>query len=479
MSGGALSLVKLLASSALVLALLAAPAAAQPPELWLTPPVDGPVFVPFDPPARRWSRGHRGIDFSVPAGTAVRAAADGRVVFVGAVAGMLAVTIDHGRFDTTYSALADVDVAEGEVVARGRWIGTAGAAHPGGAPGLHLGVKDGDDYVDPAAFLGPLDTSGAIYLVPVVDRLEGVPEVLRPYPSNVAYDASCDANVDVTAASAPPNDNVVVVIDGLGSSSNGPRDSALHGHAVRLLGYPPGRVYAFSYAGTAGERFHRPYEATDTFGDLGRAAERLRDLLRRVAARHPGVDVDLLAHSQGGLVARTFLQRLARSWSPTLPRVDHLVTLATPHLGAPAADVPRRLEGSLPGRLVNDALGFAARATGWFPDPGAQAVAQLSPSSRFQQLAAREDVSFGTRVLSLAVPDDFVVPAHRARFAHGENLTLPPAGGFAHSTIVSSERAASVAYDFLRDAATACPGEWDSWGPRLGRLIEFVEDRLP
>ncbi|MDQ3981408.1 MAG: hypothetical protein M3271_01860, partial [Actinomycetota bacterium] len=68
------------------------------------------------------------------------------------------------------------------------------------------------------------------------------------------------------------------------------------------------------------------------------------------------------------------------------------------------------------------------------------------------------------------------VPAHRARLAHEESLTLPPAGGSAHSRIVESDRAASVAYDFLRDAAPSCPGGWDTWGPRAGRVIEWVED---
>lgn len=463
----------------LALSSVAAPAVAQSPELWLTPPVDGVVVAPFDPPVRRWSRGHRGVDFSVPAGTAVRAAADGRVVFAGSVAGMLAVTIDHGRFHTTYSALSAVHVAAGDVVARGRWIGVSGTAHPGGPPGIHLGVKSGDAYLDPAAFLGPLDASSAIYLVPVVDGLDGVPEMLRPYPRSVAYEPACAPGGDVAPASTPPNDNVVVVVGGLGSRSDGRGDTALYRLAVDLLGYPRERAYTFSYAGTSGDRLHRPYDARDTFGDLNGAAARLRELLRAVATRHPGADVDLIAHSQGGLVARAFLQGLARSWSPDLPRVDHLVTLATPHTGAPAADVPRRLDASFAGRLLNGAVGLAARATGLFPDPGARAVAQLSPSSRFQELAARSDVAYGTRVLSLAVPDDFVVPAHRARSPHAENLTLPPAGGFAHSAIVSSERAAAAAYDFLREAAPECPGEWDSWGPRIGRIVELIEDRLP
>jgi hypothetical protein len=136
------------------------------------------------------------------------------------------------------------------------------------------------------------------------------------------------------------------------------------------------------------------------------------------------------------------------------------------------------MDDSLAGNVINDALSALARGTKLFPDPRAEAVAQLSPSSGLHGLLAREDVAFGTRVLSLAVPDDVAVPAHRARLEHERNLTLPPAGGFAHSRIVESERAASVAHDFLRDAAPSCPGGWDRWGPRLGRVIEWVEDRI-
>ena len=463
------------------LLLLGPPAAAAPePELWLTPPVDGAVVARFDAPVRRWGSGHRGIDYAVAPGTAVRAAAAGTVTFAGPVAGTLAITIDHGPFQTTYSSLSSVDVSEGQAVDRGHWIGTAGEAHPGSGTGLHLGVKDGDAYLDPALFFGPVDASAAIHLAPVVDRgIEDIPDSFHPFPLWPGdHERDCIEHDEVVAATGPPNDNVAVAISGLASSSSGPADTALYAHAVDLLRYPAERVYTFSYAGMEGPRLHAPYAASDTYNDLRVAATKLHALLRAIAERHPGADVDLLAHSQGGLVARSFLQQLETSWAPGLPHVDHLVTLATPHTGAPAADIAERMDDSFAGNAINDVVSALSRETGLFPDPRAQAVEQLSPSSELHGLLAHEDVAFGTRVLSLAVPDDVAVPAHRARLEHERNLTLPPAGGFAHSRIVESERAASVAHDFLRDAAPSCPGGWDDWGPRLGRLIELVEDGI-
>lgn len=471
---------RLLAFLVCPLVLCPAASAASEPELWLTPPVDGAIVARFEAPVRKWGSGHRGIDYVVAPGTAVRAAAAGTIAFAGSVAGTLAITIDHGPFQTTYSSLSSVDVTEGQVVDRGHWIGAAGEAHAGTGGGLHLGVKDGDAYLDPALFFGPVDASAAIHLAPVVDRrVEDIPDPFHPFalwPGD--HQRDCVEHETVDAATAPPNDNVVVTISGLGSRSGGPTGTELYRHAVDLLRYPAENVYVFSYAGMDGARLHEPYGPSATYGDLGVAATKLHALLRALGERHPGADVDLLAHSQGGLVARVFLERLRTSWVPGLPHVDHLVTLATPHTGAPAADVVARMDDSFTGNAINDVLSVVSRETQLFPDPRAEAVAQLSPSSDIHALLAREDVAFGTRVLALAVPDDFAVPAQRARLEHEQSLTLPPAGGFAHSRIVESERAASVAHDFLRDAAPSCPGGWDDWGPRVGRVIELVEDGI-
>jgi triacylglycerol esterase/lipase EstA (alpha/beta hydrolase family) len=71
--------------------------------------------------------------------------------------------------------------------------------------------------------------------------------------------------------------------------------------------------------------------------------------MARLRTRYPDADVDLLAHSQGGVVARTYLAEQASAWDPTLPRVAHLVTFAAPHQGARiASEVDEIRDGALP-----------------------------------------------------------------------------------------------------------------------------------
>ncbi|MFD4292732.1 M23 family metallopeptidase [Rhodococcus sp. NPDC058505] len=133
----------------------AAPAAAAGFGWPLTPrPI---VVTPFDPPARDWLAGHRGVDLSAAAGQPVLAAGDGVVAFAGEVAGKPVVSVDHrGGLRTTYEpVLASVRV--GQRVARGAGLGTLAAGHPG-CPGscLHWGVRRGRDvYLDPLALLRP------------------------------------------------------------------------------------------------------------------------------------------------------------------------------------------------------------------------------------------------------------------------------------------------------------------------------------
>ena len=128
----------------LVAAALPMPVAAQVLDL----PVDGPVTAVFDAPTR-YGAGHRGVDIDVPNGTAVRAAADGRVTFAGAVVGRRWVTVDHGGLRTTVGPLATIGVAAGDRVARGDHLGTSGAAH--GRPAVHWSARRGATYVDPLA----------------------------------------------------------------------------------------------------------------------------------------------------------------------------------------------------------------------------------------------------------------------------------------------------------------------------------------
>lgn len=137
--------------------LVASPLRATAATCW-PQPVSAPVTDPFREPDCRWCPGNRGIEYGTGAGAPVRAIAAGTVSFAGAVAGTRYVVVTHadGR-RLTYGNLRDLTVADGDVVSRGTRLGeTAGR--------FHLGLRDGERYVDPAPFLG--EERGVVRLVP-------------------------------------------------------------------------------------------------------------------------------------------------------------------------------------------------------------------------------------------------------------------------------------------------------------------------
>ena len=139
------------AALGLLLALLALvwlpSAAAVAADCW-PPPAPAPVTDPFREPACRWCPGNRGIEYGTAAGVPVAAIAAGTVTFAGAIAGTgyVVVLVADGR-RLTYGRLGSITVAAGDAVARGTRLGiTTGR--------LHLGLRDGDRYVDPAPYVG-------------------------------------------------------------------------------------------------------------------------------------------------------------------------------------------------------------------------------------------------------------------------------------------------------------------------------------
>ncbi|MER7071239.1 peptidoglycan DD-metalloendopeptidase family protein [Terrabacter sp. NPDC000476] len=131
----------------------AAPARAGP---WAWPLEPAPVVVrAFDPPEHRWSAGHRGVDLAASVGQPVLAPADGRIGWVGRVAGRDVVVLVHagGRRSSLEPASGAPPV--GTVVAQARPVGvvTSTPGHCAPRTCLHWGVRRGEVYVDPLALL--------------------------------------------------------------------------------------------------------------------------------------------------------------------------------------------------------------------------------------------------------------------------------------------------------------------------------------
>lgn len=147
-----------------LLAVIGLTGAGLPPGAW---PLDGPVVREFDPPAKDWQPGHRGLDLGASPGTTVSAAAAGRVSFVGRIAGRDVLVIDHGDVRTTYEPVR-ASVAVGDRVDLGDPVGELQAGHPCGAAAacLHWGLKRGEAYLDPRDLLGSDPARGDVRMLP-------------------------------------------------------------------------------------------------------------------------------------------------------------------------------------------------------------------------------------------------------------------------------------------------------------------------
>ena len=122
------------------------------------------VTIPFGAlyPTGSGESRHRGADLEAAAGEQVRAPFAGTVSFVGrvpAVGGgtVLAMTLDTVVGHVTLLPLERTDVARGAAVAEDAAIGVLAVDGDGSSAGthLHVGLREGDLYVDPLGVLAP------------------------------------------------------------------------------------------------------------------------------------------------------------------------------------------------------------------------------------------------------------------------------------------------------------------------------------
>lgn len=122
-------------------------------------PVRGTISSGFGPrihPIYNVPSFHTGIDFAVPEGTPVRAAAAGTVTFAGwhdSGFGLL-VVLDHGNgYETYYAHLSRVLVAVGQYVQAGETLALSGNTGLSTGPHLHFEVRYLGTPVDPRPLL--------------------------------------------------------------------------------------------------------------------------------------------------------------------------------------------------------------------------------------------------------------------------------------------------------------------------------------
>lgn len=121
-------------------------------------PVDGTLLYPFGTQRQpngtllRWN----GIGIQAPAGTAVRAVEGGRAVMAGPFEGYgPTVVLSHGGgYYSLYLYLDEIQVQEGEPVARGQVVGSVGGTRTPEGPHIEFQIRaPGGEAVDPLTWL--------------------------------------------------------------------------------------------------------------------------------------------------------------------------------------------------------------------------------------------------------------------------------------------------------------------------------------
>ncbi|MCZ7536700.1 MAG: peptidoglycan DD-metalloendopeptidase family protein [Acidimicrobiia bacterium] len=278
--------------------------------------------------------------------------------------------------------------SDGLLAGLGRLLADAGdatvsavAALLGGGADAAAGLLSMVDTLDVAfrPLAGAL-SAGAIELPWVVDWLSELEPIgLLP---GLALDVGGSLlrwarTLDECDPDAPPADgsggsgNGVMIVAGLNSSAGS--DGATTDLPVQLLGYAPDEVEYYSYAEGGG-----PHQPDDSHMGIEAAAVLLAAQLREMQTEQPGREVDLIAHSQGGVVAVAFLTLIYDPADPSYPPLGPVVTLSSPHRGAPLATAEVLVAATPAGRALLE----------WMPDdlvprprPNRSAISPRAPRS--------------------------------------------------------------------------------------------------
>ncbi len=118
-------------------------------------PLRGVLYGRF---GKKGKEPHDGVDLAAPAGTPVKTAAEGQVLYAGEQKGYgKIVIVEHGNeLVTLYAHNRDLRVKSGQRVRRGQVVATVGESGRTSGPHLHFEVRKNGRPIDPLTFLGPV-----------------------------------------------------------------------------------------------------------------------------------------------------------------------------------------------------------------------------------------------------------------------------------------------------------------------------------
>ncbi len=269
----------------------------------------------------------------------------------------------------------------------------------------------------------------------------------RRFVHTVDADCSDAPEADGTGGSA----HRVMVVAGINSSGAAWDRGPTVDLDVDALGYhqAEGEVRYFSYADDGGR-----YTKDDTHRPIVESAALLAAQLRRMQREQPGREVDLVAHSQGGLVIDVFLATFYRAGDRSFPPLGNVVTLSSPHEGAPLATVAQQVRATRKGKAVLDTVEDHLP----LPPTGSAAVRDLAEGSSVVREVQERGVPEHFDYTTIGATEDFVVPA--------TNISLPGATETVaavddlnqHSAIVRAPEALKAVRAALEGRPPPCVG---------------------
>ncbi len=401
-----------------------------------------------------------------------------------------------------------------EEVQERRWLvelvtGAVGLAWQGAQTGAELGLEAGDAVEDALAWAGDaasmvaaetwslaelVAAEGWEYVKGEIETLWEQAQLLAHYAGQLPISPLFLAHVLgqwkraqrfvdsqegctpplVTPPPPPPGRRIAVLVAGFGSSSVG--GAQVLDVDVASLGYAIDDVAQFSYAGGRVPAVGAirgvatsEYGPEDANGDLEVAGQRLAELLDGIAAAHPGIPVDVIAHSQGGVVARLALA----DQEPDEPPVANLITIGSPHHGADVATANALLGTTTTGELAQAGADWVTDGS---TDGASDAAAQLSETSSLIHDLNAEPLPAGTRVTSIAARGDLTVAGLQSSLEGATNVMVPLDGISAHAELPGSawaQREMALALAGAGPTCRALAGEL-----ALAAAISLSEDAL-